>query len=174
MSFPRRWENRRTWQRLTLLDLLLVQAAFGLSFSLAASLGAVEVGGVERAMAGIVWGLVFAGPITLMAQWTLRRRSRGLSAGEWLWLTPTVLFALLWFSVKGPAAAHPGLSRSLFWVWTFAQVTAIGIALATLFSGLRGFRNDVPCRWTDRTGAWTGLLFGVWMFLFVLPFALAG
>lgn len=174
MSLPHHWEKQRIWQRLTLLDLLLVQAAFGLSFSLAASLGGGQVGGVERVVAGIVWGLVFAGPVTLMTQWTLRHRSRGLSAGEWLWITPPVLFALLWLSVRGPVAAYPGLSRPLFWVWTFAQVTAIGVAVATLFSVLRGFRNDVPCRWTDRTGAWAGLLFGVWTFLFVLPFALSG
>ena len=174
MALPRRWENRKTWQRLTLLDLLLVQAAFGLSFSLASSLGPSQVGVVERTMAGIVWGLVFAGPMVLMTQWTLRHRSRGLSAGEWLWLCPTLLFALLWCALKGPAAAYPGLSRTLFWGWVFVQVTSIGIAVATLFSGLRGYRNHVPCRWTDRTGAWASLLFGVWMFLFVLPFALAG
>ena len=174
MALPHRWENRKTWQRLTLLDLLLVQAAFGLSFSLAASLGPSEVGGVERAMSGAAWGLVFAGPLVLMTQWTLRRRSHGLSAGEWLWLSPTVLFAVLWCSLKGPAAAYPALSRTLFWGWAFAQLTCMGTAVATLFSGLRGFRNAVPCRWTDRTGAWASLLFGFWMFLFVLPFALAG
>jgi hypothetical protein len=174
MSLPHRLEDRETWRRLTLLDLLLVQAAFGLSFSLASSLGPVEVGGIERAMAGVIWGLVFAGPITLMTQWTLRHRSRGLSAGEWLWLSPTVLFAVLWCSLKGPAAAYPALSRTLFWGWAFAQVTCMGVAVAALFSGLRGFRNAVPCRWTDRTGAWASLLFGVWMFLFVLPFALTG
>jgi hypothetical protein len=85
-----------------------------------------------------------------------------------------VLFGLLWFSLKGPAAAFPGLGRALFCVWLFAQVTSIGVAVATLISGLRGYRDDMPCRWTDRTGTWASLLFGVWMFLFVLPFALSG
>ena len=173
MALQHRIARREAWQRFTLLDVLLVQASFGLSFSLACSL---EPGadGIERALAGTVWGMVLAGPIVLMAQWTLRNRSRGLSAGELLWLSPTVLFSLLWCSLRGPAAYHPDLSRYLFSFWVFAQVTCIGVAMATLLSGLRGYRSTVPCYWTDRTGNWAGLLFGVWTFLFVLPFAFSG
>jgi hypothetical protein len=160
------------WQRFTLLDALLLQASFGLSFSLACSLEP-EAPGVERALAGTVWGLVLAGPIVLMVQWTLRNRSRGLSAGELLWLSPTVLFCLFWCSLRGPAAHRADLSRYLLSFWIFAQVTCIGIAVATLFSGLRGYRGTVPCYWTDRVGNWVALLFGVWNFV-ILPFALAG
>lgn len=173
MALPHRIARREPWQRFTLLDVLLVQASFGLSFSLACSLEP-EADAFERAVAGSIWGLVLAGPIVLMVQWTLRDRSRGLSAGEWLWLSPTVLFALLWLALRGPAAYHPDLSRYLFSFWVFAQVTCIGVALATLLSGLRGYRGTVPCYWTDRTGNWAGLVFGVWTFLFVLPFALSG
>jgi len=165
--------RREPWQRFTLLDVLLVQASFGFSFSLACSLAPAS-DGIERALAGTIWGLVLAGPIVLMVQWTLRNRSRGLSAGEWLWLSPTVLFALLWLALRGPTSYHADLSRYLFSFWVFAQVTCIGVALATLVSGLRGYRSTVPCYWTDRTGNWAGLLFGVWTFLFVLPFALSG
>jgi len=173
MAIQHRIVRREAWQRFTLLDGLLVQASFGLSFSLACSLEPAA-DGIERAVAGTIWGLVLAGPIVLMCQWTLRNRSRGLSAGEWLWLSPTVLLGLLWFSLRGPMAYHPDLSRYLLSFWVFAQVTCIGVALATLLSGLRGYRSTVPCYWTDRTGNWAGLLFGVWTFLFVLPFALSG
>ncbi len=164
--------RREAWQRFTLLDVFLVQASFGLSFSMACSLDP-EAGGVERALSGIVWGLVWAGPIVLMVQWTLRNRSRGLSAGELLWLTPTLLFCLLWFSLRGPVAGHSELSRYLFSFWVFAQVTCIGVAVATLVSSLRGYRSTVPCYWTDRLGSWAGLLFGLWTFV-LLPFALSG
>ena len=164
--------RREAWQRFTLLDVFLVQASFGLSFSMACSLDP-RAGGVERALSGIVWGLVWAGPLVLMVQWTVRNRSRGLSAGELLWLTPTVLFGLLWFSLRGPAANHYELSRYLFSFWVFAQVTCIGVAVATLVSSVRGYRSTVPCHWTDRTGSWAGLLFGLWTFV-LLPFALSG
>ena len=174
MSTQPRIARRGAWQRFTLLDMLLLQASFALSFSLACSLEPAGAGGVERAIAGTVWGMVLAGPIVLTVQWTVRRRSRGLSAGELLWLSPTVLFCLLWFSLEGPVASYPEVSRHVFSFWVFAQVTCMGVAVATLLSGLRGYRSTVPCYWTDRTGNWAGLLFGVWTFLFVLPFALSG
>ena len=174
MAALHRVARRETWQRFTLLDVLLVQASFGLSFSMACSLWPGEAGGVERVVSGTVWGLVFTGPITLLAQWTLRSRSRGLSAGEWLWLSPTVLFGLLACSLCGPVARFPELSRHLFSLWMWAQVTSIGAALAILFSGLRGYRSIVPCYWTDRAGTWASLLFGIWTFCFVLPVVLSG
>ncbi|MFH1268498.1 MAG: hypothetical protein ABIK89_22475, partial [Planctomycetota bacterium] len=143
MAYPHRLRNLQSWQRFTLLDMLLIQAAFGIGFSLACSLEPAEVAAVERITAGTVWGFVFAGPIVLMVQWTLRARSRGLSLGEWLWLSPALLFFFLWCSLELPAKLYPGLSPYLFLLWMFAQVTAIGIALATLFSGLRGYRSTV-------------------------------
>ena len=172
MAFQHRIRNLEPWQRFTLLDLFLLQASFCFSFSLACSL---EPGaeGMERAVAGVVWGMVLAGPIVLMVQWTVRKRSRGLSAGEWLWLSPTVLFCLLWCSLEGPAGSPREVSRYLFSFWVFAQVTCIGVAVATLLSNLRGYRSTVPCYWTDRTGNWVGLVFGLWSFV-MLPLALSG
>ncbi|MFH1265405.1 MAG: hypothetical protein ABIK89_06720 [Planctomycetota bacterium] len=49
----------------------------------------------------------------------------------------------------------------------------IGIALATLFSGLRGYRSTVPCHWTDRAGSWASVLFGLWTLCLFLPFVLS-
>jgi hypothetical protein len=174
MALHHRMVRREPWQRFTLLDILLLQASFGLSFSLACSVGPAGATALERAVAGTVWGAVLAGPIVLMAQWIVRNRSRGLSAGEWLWLSPTALFCLLWLSLQGPAAYHSALSRHLFSFWVFAQVTCMGVAVATLVSGLRGYRSTVPCFWTDRAGNLAGLVFGIWSFLLFLPFALAG
>jgi hypothetical protein len=174
MAVQDRITNLESWRRFTLLDALLVQASFGVSFSLARAVAPAEAGGIEHVVVGAVWGLVLAGPVVLMTQWTVRHRSGGLSAGEWLWLAPTALFALLWFAVNGPGARHPLLGHYLFWFWLFAQVTCMGVAVPTLFSGWRGYRSRVPCYWTDRTGTCVSLLFGVWTFLFALPFVLTG
>ena len=157
-----------------MLDVFLIQTSFGLGFSLACTLGAEEAGAIELATAGIAWGFVFAGPIVLITQCALRDRSRGLSIGEWLWLSPAALFCLLCSSLGGPAVHYPWLGHYLFSFWVFAQVICMGVSLANLFSGLRGYRNAVPCPWTDRTGSWAGFLFGLWTFCFVLPFALSG
>jgi hypothetical protein len=108
-----------------------------------------------------------------MVQWTLRDRSRGLSVGEWLWLSPTLLFFLLWCSLETPVNLYPGWSHHLFTLWMFAQVISIGVALATLFSGLRGYRSTVPCYWTDQAGSCASVLFGLWTFCLFLPFALS-
>lgn len=173
MAYPHRLRNLESWQRFTLLDMLLVQAAFAVGFSLACSLEPAEVAAVERVTAGTVWGFVFVGPIVLMVQWTLRARSRGLSAGEWLWLSPALLFFLLWCSLELPANLFPGLSRHLFSIWVYAQVTVIGVGLAILFAGLRGLRGTVPCPWTDLAGSWASVLFGLWTLCLFLPFVLA-
>jgi hypothetical protein len=174
MSVSHRIGNPEIWRRFTLLDLLLLQACFGFGLALACSPGTGEAAGVERMIAGMVLGAVFAGPIILMTQWTLRGRSRPLSAGEWLWLTPTVLFLLLSCSLRFSPDFDLGSSSRLFVVWMFAQVTCTGVALATLFSSLRGYRSTVPCYWTDRLGSWASLLFGIWIFLAVLPGILLG
>jgi hypothetical protein len=174
MAIRPRAEKRETWQRFTLLDMLLVQAGFGLGFSLAFSLGPGEMRTVERVIAGVVFGSVLAGPIVLLTQWTLRRRSRPLSAGEWLWLSPPVLFFALWCSVRISAVWHPGIGGFLFVVWMFVEVTCLGVAVALLVSGLRGYRSTVPCYWTDRSGCWVALLFGMWVFVFVFPAILLG
>lgn len=165
MAVLDRVQRQDPWRRLTLLDLLLLQASFALGFSLACWLGPPE-SRAERVVTGIVFGAMFAGPIILLAQWTLRGRSRPLSAGEWLWLSPPVLFCLLWTSFK---IASGWYFERLFGAWMFAQITCTGVALATLFSGLRGYRNTVPCYWTDRAGSWVSLLFGLWTVVFVLP-----
>ena len=90
MSFSRWTRRRDTWQRFTLLDLFLLQASFGFGFSLACSFSPSEAGPVELATAGVVWGFVFAGPMVLMVQWIVRKRSRALSLGEWLFHISTV------------------------------------------------------------------------------------
>ncbi len=166
MALPFRMHRSQPWQRLTLLDLLLLQASFGLGFSLVCWLYPGEAGAPGRVITGVVFGAVFAGPTILLAQWTLRGRSRPLSAGEWLWLSPPLLFGLLWCSLRIPLDWY---SEHLFGAWIFAQITFIGVALATLFSGFRGYRSTVPCYWTDRTGSWVSLLFGLWVFFFVVP-----
>ena len=178
-----------SWQRFTLLDLLLLQASFGLGLALACSPGTGEPSGVERMIAGAVLGSVFAGPIILMTQWTVRDRSRPLTAGEWLWLSPSVLFFILWCSLKLSPLFDSQSSEHLFgfWIfaqitcseylfnfWIFAQVACIGASVATLFSGFRGYRSTVPCYWTDRMGGWASLFFGIWVFVAVLPGVLAG
>jgi len=174
MSVQHRIHRRQTWRRFTLLDAFLIQASFAIGFSLACTLGGEQAGAVELATAGVAWGFVFAGPIVLMTQWTLRGRSRGLRVGEWLWPSPAALFALLCSSLGGPSVQYPRLCHYLFSFWVFAQVICMGVSLANLLSGIRGYRNAVPCAWTDRTGSWAGFLFGLWTFCFVLPFALSG
>lgn len=172
MSFSRWLPKRESWQRLTLLDLFLLQAGIGFGFSLSCSFSLKQAGPAELATAGIVWGLVLAGPIVLMVQWIVRKRSRALSIGEWLWLSPTALFLLLCLSVEGPIAASVHWGRYLFLFWVFAQVMAMGVSLANLFSGLRGCRVTAPCLWTDQAGSGAAFLFGAWTICFVLPFLL--
>jgi hypothetical protein len=174
MSYSRWTRKRETWQRFTLLDLFLIQASFGFGFSLACSFSPKGSGPVELATAGIVWGFVFAGPIVLMVQWIVRKRSRALSLGEWLWLSPTALFLLFFCSVEGPVAASAQWGRYLFLSWVFAQVMSMGVSVANLFSGLRGYRGTAPCLWTDQAGSGAAFLFGAWTVCVVLPFVLLG
>ncbi|NQT16989.1 MAG: hypothetical protein HQ582_29800 [Planctomycetes bacterium] len=172
MSYSRWIPKRKAWQRFTLLDLFLLQAGFGFGFSLACSLSPKDAPAAELATTGIVWGFVFAGPLVMMIQRIVRKRSQALSLGEWLWLSPTALFLLLCCSMEGPVAASVHWSRYLFLFWVFAQVMAMGVSVANLFSGLRGYRGCVPCLWTDQAGSGAAFLFGAWSICFVLPFLL--
>ncbi|MHC4398122.1 MAG: hypothetical protein ACYTG0_00405 [Planctomycetota bacterium] len=169
MTVPNRVYRREPWQRFTLLDMLLVQASFGLGFSLAFAPGGEDLGRMERVIAGVVLGFVSSGPIVLLTHWAVRDRSRALSLGEWLWLSPTVLTSILWCSLKMPAEWYPQVGSRLFVVWILAQAACFGAAIATLASGARGYRSTVPCYWTDRWGTWASLLFGAWAFATVLP-----
>jgi hypothetical protein len=166
MAVRHRVYRRHPWQRFTLLDMLLLQASFALGFSLVRSVDPARAEGVRQVITAVVFGAVLAGPVILLTQWTLRRRSRPLSAGEWLWLSPLVLFFVLWCASEIPSAWW---SEFLFGAWVFAQVNCFGATLATLLSGLRGYRDTVPCYWTDRTGSWVSVLFGLWVVSIALP-----
>jgi hypothetical protein len=151
------------WQRFTLLDLFLIQLGFALGFSAAAILRPKEAPAAFVLVAGSFFGVLACGPIVLWVQWAIRDRWARLSAGEWLWLATSALYALAVCAGVFVAVTKSGSVVGLFLApavgaWLLAQLACVIVALWTLIVTLPGARPDVPCGWTDRVGIAVSLL----------------
>ena len=159
------------WQRLTILDFMLLSVAnalaggscSGLYGTMASSGGACE-GATYYTMTDVffnivVLGNVYACPIILATQYVFRRRRTWLGVGEWLWLCPfslgasSIAIADLW--------PHAELLGLLFFDLAIIFISSL-LGLACIAARLFGSWQWAPCRWTDVFGAFACLSMGLW------------
>lgn len=174
MTDPPEAKRLESWQRFTLLDFFLLQAALVLGFSLSWSFEAVEDLWVERLITAVSVGAVFAGPIVLSVQWIVRRRGALPSRGEQLWLGSffcwTAGFCLIALAYGAQRAMSPtsaefamaALALLFYPVW-ITQTTCSLWAFVWLFRRRRHQPRRVPCEWTDRFGCAAAIVFGLWV-----------
>jgi len=173
MTDPPGEEKPERWRRFTLLDMLLIQAALAAALSIAWSSRPTESGWIEPAIAAVVFGSVFAGPMVLISQWTLRGRRTLPSTGEQLWIASFVCWTagfylivlLYWLSEhkdSWPNAYGVGVLGMSVCTLCVVQTILSGIALVWLVKGALKKHAPVPCLWTDRCGSIACLLFGLW------------
>ena len=173
-----------SWQRFTVLDALLLQVGYALAFSVVLSpyrrlvVSTFDEGAVLILLLTFCLGSALSGPIILGSHWLIRGRRVGLSAGEWLWLSP---FGILLVSALGIWALHwvaqilpdPNEIRAMFFallglVMFLAEIGCMLNALLIVVARSVGDLADPPCWWTDRIGTLTCLTIGVIVVLSVL------
>ena len=162
------------WQRFTVLDALLLQAGYALALALILSpyrrlaVTTFDEGALFVLLAAFCLGSALSGPIILGSHWLTRGRRRGLSAGEWLWLSPIALllvgtfgiWALHWTAQLMP---NPDETRAVFFgllglVLFLAEIGCMLNALIVVLARSDGGLKEPPCWWTDRFGTLTCLL----------------
>jgi hypothetical protein len=159
------------WQRLTILDLMLLTVAYALAggtcsgqYGTLASSGDVGRGATYFTMTDVffnivVLGNVYACPIILATQYVFRRRRTWLGVGEWLWLCPTCLWAA-WIAI---ASLQPdGEVLTLLSLTLVIIFNSSCLSLACIAARLFGSWEWAPCRWTDMFGALACLSTGLW------------
>ena len=154
------------WQRLTILDFLLLMVAYALAGGFVSEESELAVAGnigkfthyTEMFFQIVVLGNAFACPIVLAAQYAFRRRRTWLSEGEWLGLAPIILWTI--------ALCLPRGDPALALLMVLLAFLAICSSLAFLLIGLRlcGLWSFATCRWTDVFGAFTCLAMGSWVY----------
>jgi hypothetical protein len=161
------------WQRLTLLDMLLLFPAHALGLAAIGWMRETSRQSLEiprpwpadatfvgLLLAGLVVGSVIAGPIILLSQWLFRRRRARLSPGEWLWLGPTAIYLCV-------RAAFDLLYSTFGWATPLWYILFAGgvlvcslMASAVICLRLVGERDTAPCLWTDLFGGAACVLAG--------------
>ena len=161
-----------------------MQVGYALAFSLVLSpyrrlaVETLDEGSLMILVTTFCLGSAFAGPIVLGSHWLFRGRRAGMSAGEWLWLSPVAIlvvaalgiWALHWVAQVLPdpeeirAVFYALLGMLLFLIEVGCVLNAMLVVMARSFGDL----EHAPCRWTDRFGAVTCLLLGIFVVLTVL------
>ncbi len=174
-------ERLQPWQRFTILDALLMQMGYAMAFSLVFSpyrrlvAQPFDEGAVLIVVTTFCLGSALSGPIVLGSHWLFRGRRTGMSAGEWLWLSPSAILLIVILGVWGlhwVAQALPdpegirAILYALFGILLFlvecgCVVNAFLVVMARSFGDL----DHPPCRWTDRFGAITCLVLGILLLL---------
>ena len=175
-------EKLEPWQRFTLLDLLLQPVAFGIVCSsvFVPHAGRVFALPPDRMLGlfvlAILAGCIAAGPLVFLVQLGFRGRRRGLSLGEWLWLSPLALGLIgtagkaiilgVYERCESPLgeAMLGGLFLAAVLLASFlllAEAVCALAGLAVFLAGATGNRPRVPCEWTDQFGGATCFLVGV-------------
>jgi hypothetical protein len=165
-------EAYASWQRFTLLDLLLLFPGYAIGAAITRPLYLMRMGGPFGILGAItttaLGGSILAGPIILSAQFLLRCRRTPLSAGEWLWLSPLPItalilglpaFELVWRGDRLLVILAIGLGMAM----SATSLAAVGV----FFMSIRG-RKNVPCFWTDRFGVMTAFVLAIPVILGVL------
>ncbi len=169
------------WQRFTVLDALLLQVGYALAFSMVLSpyrrlvVSSFDEGSLVLLVTIFCLGSAFAGPIILGSHWLIRGRRVGMSAGEWLWLSPAAIlavgvlgiWALHWAAEifpdsEGTRAIFYGLLGLLLFL---VEIGCVLNALLVVVARSVGDLANPPCWWTDRFGALTCLLLGIFVLL---------
>jgi len=174
-------EKLEPWQRFTLLDLLLLPVAFGAVCSsvFVPYAGQVFALPVEKVLGlfviAILSGCIAAGPLVFLVQLGLRGRRRGLSLGEWLWLSPLALGLIgtagqaiilgVYERCESPLdeAMLGALFLSAVLLASFlliVETVCVLAGMAVFLGGVTGKRSGVPCQWTDQFGGATCFLVG--------------
>ena len=175
-------EKLEPWQRFTILDLLLLPVAFGVVCSsvFVPYAGHVFALPLEKMLAlfvlAILAGCIAAGPLVFLVQLGFRGRRRGLSLGEWLWLSPLVL-RLIWKAGEAiilgvyercetpiGEAMLGALFLSAVLLASFlllVEAVCVAAGMAVFLGGVMGKRSDAPCEWTDQFGGATCFMVGV-------------
>ncbi len=169
------------WQRFTVLDALLLQVGYALALSWVLSpyrrlaFSSFDEGTLILLVTTFCVGSAFSGPIILGSHWLFRGRRVGMSAGEWLWLSPAAILAVLalgiwalhWVAELFPNSEgtrtvfYTGLGLLLFLVVIGCTLNALLVVVARSVGDLA----NPPCWWTDRFGALTCLALGVFVLL---------
>ena len=175
-------EKLEPWQRFTLLDLLLLPVAFGVVCSsvFVPYAGRVFALPLDKMLAlfvlAILAGCIAAGPLVFLVQLGFRGRRRGLSLGEWLWLSPLVLGLIgkcghasimgVYERCESPIgeATLGALFLAAVLLASFlllVEAVCVLAGLAVFLAGVLGKRSDVPCEWADHFGGATCFMVGV-------------
>jgi hypothetical protein len=151
------------WQRLTILDLLLLMLSYSVAGSLctwnydesvtynAGTAWAYHTTRMELLLWIVISGNNLSSVFILTTQYVFRRRRKWLSAGEWLWLLPTALFLTVFVTSDALVLL---LSSGVL-------VLCSGLAIVCLILRACGDWGMATCRWTDVFGSLTCLSTGV-------------
>jgi hypothetical protein len=151
------------WQKLTILDLLLLMFAYAVSGSIWSSEHARigENGLIYARAEAMLWIVVLgnnlASLVILSAQYAFRHRRTQLSGGELLWcfstlfLTVIILFPKVW----------PSLVWRMLWLLIPWLLLSSCSALALVCHRLKGKWGGATCHWTDAFGSVACLMAGM-------------
>jgi len=169
------------WQRFTVLDALLLQVGYALAFSIVLSpyrrlaFSSFDEGSLILLLTTFCIGSAFSGPIILGSHWLFRGRRVGMSAGECLWLSPMAILAIaalgIW-ALHWVAEVFPDSqgTRAIFYsllglLLFLVEIGCVMNALLVVVARSVGDLANPPCWWTDRFGALTCLLLGIFVLL---------
>ena len=152
------------WQRLTILDLLLLMLSYSVAGSLCVWSYEANVWTYPSTKMALFLPIVVAGnalaPLFILTtQYVFRHRRKWPSEGEWLWLVPIALYSGALYSqfFVNPAPAQPFLMGVL--------ILCSVLATLCLFFRAFGYWGMATCRWTDVFGALTCLSTGALLVL---------
>jgi hypothetical protein len=148
------------WQRLTILDLLLLMLSYGVSGAFCAWKYDSDAAGMADAdiitridlfLSIIIGGNNLASVFVLTTQYVFRHRRKWPSAGKWLWLLPLAMLSVF-LVVPDPAS---------FMLFEGILALCSVSSLVLLIRRVLGYWGRATCRWTDVFGSLTCLSNGV-------------
>ena len=139
---------KTNWGRFSLVDGMILIASSAIGMALPANSNGIAAPLIIWALSATLCSALIAGPLILASQW-IRGRRAALSLGEYLWLSPFVLF-LATYAIAS-ILPGPGLTKVLFWL-----TGQVGLSLFAFYWLLADFDIKTPavvCRWTDCLGS---------------------
>lgn len=162
-------ENSKPWQRFTWRNaiLLLLAMVLGCFISFAMHADAqtspqtplpwpAQAGPIELVIVGLILGSTFVSPAILLSQWIFGKRRQWLHLGEYLWLSPLILYLATYF-VSNLTRPTP------FWFFLFVAGIAISSSasiIALIVYPFKRFQNQT-CPWTNLFGMISCLSVGI-------------
>ncbi len=153
------------WQKLTILDLLLLMLSYSVAGSLCTSnydetvtYNAGTAWAYHTTRMDLFWAIVVSGSnlaslFILTTQYVFRHRRKWLSEGEWLWVLPLALFAPVFVT-----------SDMRVFMYSYLALTVCSnLAIVCIVFRLFGHWGMAGCRWTDVFGSLTCIFTGAMM-----------